>query len=135
MSTTISPSAPEVVTENAKAKRKSNRKPLYELPEGTKLTVTPDDFDPEKNRLTKAQFEDQPCYMEHQALMHERKAKSLRELAAEYRINPPKRKASQKRAKLQARLVALENKLKELGVDPASLFDDSEESEAAPATS
>jgi hypothetical protein len=61
--------------------------------------------------------------MEHQAWIHENRAAKLRTEAAEYRINPPKREAGAKKAKLMDRLSKLEAKLLEMGVDVASLFD------------
>lgn len=126
MSTTISPSAPETVQED-KPKKERNRKPLFELPEGVKVDATPEGFDYEKHRMTPGQFTDRPCYMEHQALIYERKAVKLREAAVEYRANPPVKAGAQKRAKLVARLSKLEEKLKELGVNVEDLFGDDEE--------
>lgn len=123
MSTTISPAAPEAVKEEAKPKRKVNRKALYELPEGTKLEVTPEDFDPDKFRMTKAQFISVPNFMEHQAWVHTYRAAKLCEAAAEYRLNPPK-SGGTKKALLIARLGKLEAKLAELGVNVEDLFAD-----------
>ena len=122
MATTISPEAPAVVEEQKTRKRKPS-KPHYELAEGIKLEATPEDFDGETHSLKRSDFKDMPCYMEHQALMSERRAVKLRIDAAEYRINPPKRDGA-KKAKLVARLSKLEAKLQELGVNLDDLFAD-----------
>lgn len=124
MSTSISPEAPAVVNEEQSAKKTRNTKPLFELPEDTKVEVTPEGFDYNTHRMTKAQFKDVPCYMEHRAFVFEAKAAQLRADAAEYRINPPKRQGGAKKAKLLSRLAKLEAKLAELGVNLDDLVDD-----------
>ena len=118
--TTIDPTNPaEVQSGEAKPKRqrKTERKPLFEVPEGTKYEVTPDNFNPETHRLEKKHFKDIPAFYEHRAWIHERQAAALRAQAVEYRENPPKKVAGAKKAKLMERLSKLEAKLKELGVN------------------
>ena len=127
MTTTINPVQPEAVASEGATESKRTRRarlllPTFALPEGTKLTATPDGFDPDVNRLDRKNFVDIPAWMEHQALMHERRAVKLRANAAEYRINPPKREAGAKKAKLVDRLAKLEAKLAELGINVADLF-------------
>jgi hypothetical protein len=133
MAVTIEPTKPEEV-KTEKKKRSRSKKPLYVLAEGaSKLEATPEDFDPEKQRLTSAMFKDKPCWFEHQAAMAERHAVELREKAAEWRINPPARRSGAKKAKLLSRLEKLSAKLKELGVDVEALLAE-DEGDAAPAT-
>ena len=128
MTTVISPTNPENVQSTdapkPKRQRKTELKPLFEAAEGVKFEVTPDNLNPETHRMAKKQFKDIPCFMEHQALMHEFHAKKLREAAAEYRINPPKKAAGAKKAKLMEKLSKLEAKLKELGINVEDLFGD-----------
>ncbi len=132
MATTINPTKPEDVaegTEKPKRQRKTERKPLYEVAEGAaKFTETPTDFNPDTHRMAKKHFVDIPTYMEHQAWIHEQRAVKLRAEAAEYRINPPKRAAGAKKAKLMEKLSKLEAKLKELGVNVEDLMKDDEAS-------
>jgi hypothetical protein len=128
MATTISPTAPEQTEAKKPRKRREvDRKPLWLVEEGVKLSETPADFDPEKFRLLRKHFVDIPAWMEHQAWVHEISAKRLRNEAAEYRLNPPAKQGGAKRAKLQSRLAKLEAKLAELGVNIADLFDDESE--------
>lgn len=123
--TTINPTQPEAVeTEGKKVRRPRNadKLPAYPLAEGVKLEKTPEDFNPETHSLVKKHFKDIPTYMEHQALMCDLRAAKLRKDAAEYRINPPKREAGAKKAKLLDRLAKLEAKLAELGIDVSDLM-------------
>lgn len=127
MTTTINPTQPEAIETEGKKTRKARnveKLPLYPVAEGTKLDKTPADFNPATHSLVKKQFKDIPTYMEHQAYMCELRAADLRKKAEEYRINPPKREAGAKKAKLLDRLSKLEAKLAELGVNVADLLVD-----------
>lgn len=129
MTTTINPTKPEdVVAEGEKKARKprtkAERLPVFEVPEGVKYDKTPPEFNSETHRMVKKNFKDIPCWIEHQAYMSELRAAKLRKQAEEYRINPPKREAGAKKAKLMDRLAKLEAKLAELGVNVADLLVD-----------
>lgn len=126
MATTINPTKPEDVAVEGEAKpkraRKVERLPEFEVADGTKLDVTPAEFNPDTHRMVKKHFKGLPEWMEHQAWVHDRRAADLRAKAGEYRINPPKREAGAKKAKLMDRLSKLEQKLAELGINVADLF-------------
>ncbi len=85
-----------------------NRKAIYSVAEGTKLTETPGDWDVTKHRtIRKRCFATKADWCDHRAVVHLRLAEVLKTRAQELRLNGDKDKARRRAAKLVASLAAL----------------------------
>ena len=121
MSTTIDPTAPaaEATTEKKKWVSKLID---YPVPEGTKISATPEDFDHTKHKPIKpGNFVDRPANLEHRADILERKAAALRKTAHEERTAGPALKAQKKFLAAQAMLAKLAEELTAQGIDVEAL--------------